>query len=178
MELGYLFSALVAVLLHGVGHVLAAAAVGVRFGRLCVTDTGLRLLTDRAFPSYRAEAVTSLGGPLFNLASAWLVHAVAPQRGAVFITLSLYLGLLNLAPMRGFDGARMLCCFLCARHKHLPSCLPHTAEHVIDALSACLLLLLWLVAVYLLLRRGSALSLYAFCLQMFRTVTAERRAYG
>ena len=169
MELGYLFSVLAAVLLHGAGHVLAAAAVGTRFRRLCISETGLRLVTERAFPSYRAEAITALGGPLFNLASAWMVHAAMPQRGAPFVTLSLCLGLLNLAPMRGFDGARVLSCFLCG------SCLPHTAERVIDALSACLLLLLWLVAVYLLLRRGDALSLYAFCLQLFRTVTAERQ---
>ena len=178
MELCYLVCAVAAILLHGAGHMLAAALVGTRFGRLRISATGLRLMTDRSFASYRAEAVTALGGPLLNLVGAWGAHALLGERGAVFVVLSLYLGLLNLAPIRGFDGARVLSCVLCARHTLLPSCLPHVAERVIDVLSATLTLLLWLIAVYLLLRRGSALSLYVFCLQLFRTITAERRAYS
>ena len=76
MELSYLVCAIAAILLHGAGHMLAAALVGTRFGRLRISATGLRLVTERSFASYRAEAVTALGGPLLNLVSAWGAHAL------------------------------------------------------------------------------------------------------
>lgn len=165
--------ALLAIAIHGAGHILAAATVGMRFGRLRLTATGLRLLSDQPYPSYRAEALVALGGPLFNLVSAALVYA--HLQGCDFVLLSLYLGLLNLLPLRGFDGGTLLLCFLCDRHALFPSLSPRTAERIISAISALVLMLLWLAAVYLLLRRESALSLYVFCLQLFRSVFVEAR---
>ncbi len=175
--LSSLLSVLAAILIHGAGHVLAAACAGVRFGRIRLTATGLRLLTDGGFPSYRAEAVTALGGPLFNIATALTVACFRPS-SELFVPLSLYLGALNLLPIRGFDGASILTCLLCSHHPPLPSCQPHTAERAVDALSALLLLFLWMISVYLLLRRGSALSLYVFCMQLFRTVFMQGRIIG
>lgn len=170
--LNALFPVLSVILVHGAGHVLAAACAGVRFRRLRLTATGFRLLTGVGFSSYRAEAITALGGPLFNIFSALAVHALCPT-SELFISLSFYLGALNLLPIRGFDGAAVLSCLLCSPHPPLPSCLPHTAERVISVTSALLLFGFWMVSVYLLLRSESALSLYVFCLQLFRSVFIE-----
>lgn len=164
-----------AILIHGAGHALSAACAGVRFCRLRLSATGFRLLAPGGFPSYRAEAVTAIGGPLFNIVSALIVAHICPS-SEVFVPLSLYLGALNLLPIRGFDGASILTCLLCSHHPPIPSCLPHVAERVVGTLSALALLTFWMIAVYLLLRRGSALSLYVFCLQLFRAIFLEQQS--
>lgn len=171
--LAYLVPIISVILIHGAGHALAAACAGVRFDRLRVTATGFRLLTPSGFPSYRAEALTAIGGPLFNIVSALIVAHACPS-SELFVPLSLYLGALNLLPIRGFDGASILTCLLCSHHPPIPSCLPHVAERVIGALSVLTLFAFWMISIYLLLRRGSALSLYVFCLQLFRTIFVEQ----
>lgn len=158
---------LLAVCIHEVGHLLAARCVGVRLDRLRPTATGLRLLPSRGgFPSYRAEATVALGGPLANLLSAPLLALLCP---VALAHVSLYLAILNLLPIRSFDGGRALICFLCGRHAWLPD----RAERAVAVLSVLVLLLFWTIAVYLLLRQGSALSLYLFCLQLARCVLGE-----
>lgn len=170
----------VAVFFHGAGHVLAARATGVRFRRLRISDSGLRLVTDeRGFPSYQNELITSLGGPLGNLfgtAIFLLLLRINPGLRsfcAAFVPLSLYLALLNLLPLRGFDGARVFFCLLCMSHRRLPSLTPDRADTLINAFTAILLFFLWICSVYLLLRAGTALSLYVFCLQIFRATRLD-----
>ena len=142
MPFSFALTALTVILIHGLGHTLAAACVGVRFQRIRLTATGLRLMSPQAYPSYRAEAITAMGGPLANVLSAALVsHDFASHK--TFVTISLCLGLLNLLPIRGFDGGTVLYCLLCARHPPVPSLMPCNAERVISVSSALLLLLLW-----------------------------------
>ena len=175
-----LCSFLLAVILHELGHIVAARALGVRFRRLALKRTGLCLITSEAgFPSYDDELICALGGPVAGALSAlvargldYLLPCLAPFV-QVFIPLSLALSLLNLLPLRGFDGARILTCFLSCHHRHLPSLSPTDAARVVSLLSCLVLLLLWLLSIYLLLRTGSALSLYLFCLQLFRSLARE-----
>ncbi|MBO5898801.1 MAG: hypothetical protein J6R04_07305 [Clostridia bacterium] len=167
-----LLSLLIAIGVHEAGHLLVARRVGVRLNRLRPTATGLRLMPScSCFPSYRAECAVALGGPLFNLLSAPLFFVLFPKTSPLgeLAPLSLYLCFLNLLPIRSFDGGRALVCFLCDSRASLPD----RAERILSAVSAVVLLLLWAVAVYLLLRRGSALSLYLFCLQLGRCVLEE-----
>lgn len=175
-----LLALLCGIAIHGLGHMLAARAVGVRMIGVHRTPTGLRLMSDASFPSYDAELYCALGGPIANVTAALLGRLVLLPFGAAaefvtsFIPFSLFLGLLNLLPLQGFDGARILFCLLCTRHRHLASLDPFTAQRVIRVISCSLLVFLWLLSVYVLLRRGSALSLYVFCLQLFRSVALER----
>ena len=175
-----LCSFLLAVILHELGHIVAARALGVRFRRLALKRTGLCLITSEAgFPSYDDELVCALSGPVAGALSAlvarglgYLLPGLAPFVQE-FIPFSLALSLLNLLPLRGFDGARILTCFLSCYHRHLPSLSPTDAARVVSLLSCLVLLLLWLLSIYLLLRTGSALSLYLFCLQLFRSLARE-----
>lgn len=169
----------IAVLLHEAGHILAARAVGMKFGHLRLTPTGLRLITKCDFSSYDDELTIALGGPMANALSALLMRllcSVCPLLvgfSSRFIPLSLSLALLNLLPLRSFDGARILYCLACCHHRRLPSLVPDQAEHLITWLSCLVLTGLWLLSVYLLLRCGSALSLYLFCLQLFLCLASE-----
>jgi membrane-associated protease RseP (regulator of RpoE activity) len=71
------------------------------------------------------------------------------------------LGILNLLPIRSFDGGRMLECTLYALTD------ARIASTVMHGVSFGFLLLLWLIAVYFLLRAGDGLSLFCFSLALF-----------
>ena len=165
--------------IHGLGHIIGARAVGVRMVQLRRTPTGLRLIANAAFPSYDAELYCALGGPLANVVVALVCRLtlvplhIATDFMIAFLPLSLFFGLLNLLPIQGFDGARILHCLLCAKHRILPSLDPFTAQRIVRVISSISLIVLWLLSVYALLRRGSALSLYVFCLQLFRSVAFD-----
>ena len=171
---------LIAILLHGLGHLLAAALCGVSLDRLTLSHTGLRLQTrSDAFPSYKAEACIALGGPLGNLlGNALFVLAAllaANSRAAAFfealnaqlLPFSLYLAVWNMLPIDGFDGGRLLRCLLCGS-THLERARGMLfADRLLSVTSVLCLLILWFFSVYLLLRGGSSLSLYVFCVELF-----------
>ncbi len=164
--------AMAAILLHGLGHFCVAYTVGLRALRVRRTPSGFRLVSNRPFPTYDTELFCALGGPLFNALSALLCRGLlAFGIGSTvlpsLIALSLYLALLNLLPLQGFDGERILRCLLLSRRRLFPSLSPDAIERLLSLLSMGILTLLWLLSVYVLLRRGSALSLYIFCLQLF-----------
>jgi Zn-dependent protease len=114
-----------------------------------------------------------------NVAAALLCRLILLPLGVAmefvtsFIPLSLFFGLLNLLPLQGFDGARILLCFLCARHRAFTSLDPFCAQRLVHGISSGMMVLLWLLSMYVLLRCGSALSLYLFCLQLFRSVAFD-----
>lgn len=69
--------------------------------------------------------------------------------------------MLNLLPIRAFDGGRMLACALSARWD------PAVADRVLTATSLLFLLLLFAAASYFLLRAGDGLSLWCFSMSLF-----------
>ena len=179
-----LLCSIVAILFHGTGHLVAGILCGTPLTSLRLSATGLRLQTEAGmFPSYEAEALTALGGPVGNLCGNALCILLArlfdPSPFAAFITemnatllpLSLYLALFNLLPITGFDGGRLVYCILCKRKRHLlvrsPETTPAQADRVLTLTSALCLSLLWFCAVYLLLRGRGAVSLYVFCAELF-----------
>ena len=172
---------LLSILIHGLGHVVAGRLCG--FDLLCLrrTPTGLRLVSNSSFSSYDAELYCALGGPLANAAAALLCrlflvpHGVCSGFCKTFIPLSLYWCLLNLLPLPDFDGERIARCLLCASHRRFPSLSPHAADRLLTALSSLIWIVFWLLSVYLLLRRGSALCLFVFCFQLARSTAQKER---
>jgi Zn-dependent protease len=174
---------LLSILIHGGGHLLMARLCGLAVLRVRKTPTGLRLIFEGAFPSYDTELYCALGGPLANAASALFCRLCLVPRGlcsdfcATFIPLSLYWCLLNLLPLPCFDGDRILRSLLCAHHRRLPSLLPEVVDRMLNALSCLIWVVFWLLSVYLLLRRASALCLFVFCFQLFRS-TAQKSEHS
>ena len=183
-DIATLCSPLIAILLHGGGHLAAARLCGISVLGIRKTPTGFRLLFQKAFPSYDTELYCALGGPLANAASALFCRLFLVSRGlcsdfcATFIPLSLYWCLLNLLPLPCFDGERILRCFLCAKHRCLPSLAPHTVDRVLRVLSGLVWIVFWLLSIYLLLRRSSALCLFVFCFQLFRSAAQKSEHSG
>ena len=172
---------LLSILIHGLGHVVAGRLCGFDLLYLRRTPTGLRLVSKTSFASYDAELYCALGGPLANAAAALLCRLLLVPRGLcpvfckTFIPLSLYWCVLNLLPLPDFDGERIARCLLCASHRRFPSLSPHAADRLLTALSSLIWIVFWLLSVYLLLRRGSALCLFVFCFQLARSTAQKER---
>ena len=91
------------------------------------------------------------------------------RRGTGFnlCTVSLLLGALNLLPIEGFDGGRMLSVLVCGRHGPSAAAISVTIGSVVSVTA------LWMLSVYLLLRWGSSPSLFIFSASVFCRVFLE-----
>ena len=160
---GVCFVTLAAALLHECGHLLAAKWLRISPEQLRLDFLGARLELSGQMLSYGAEWLLCAAGPLVSLlcaaagAAFWNVSTYAQM----FSCASLVLGLLNLLPIRTFDGGRMLECTLCR------FCGERAAEWGMTVCSFLFLFLLWATAVYFLLRAGDGLSLLCFSMSLF-----------
>ena len=153
---------LLAALLHECGHLAAAWGMGVTPEQLRLDLLGARMEIRGRVLSYGEEIWLAAAGPLASLllfgvgACFWELAAAR-----VLACASLLLGLLNLLPIRSFDGGRMLESFLSATVG------VGAARRVMTGTSFVSLLLLWGTAVYFLLRAADGLSLLCFSLSLF-----------
>ncbi len=151
-----------AVCLHELGHILAAQICGIRFHELRLGLLGASLLPRGELFSYKKEIVLCLCGPLASILSAGVaVHILDMDCNSLFVMSSVALGLLNLMPIKDFDGGRALKSFLCLFLSE------STASTILKATSFLLLFSLWSLSLYLLLRVGASLALFVFCLCVF-----------
>ena len=113
--------------------------------------------------SYREEWLLAAAGPITSLLGAafgglfWRFSALA----GYFSCASLLLGLLNLLPIRSFDGGRML------EGALLSFLEERSVRRVLGVSSFLFLFLLWSFSVYFLLRAGDGISLFFFSISLF-----------
>lgn len=148
-----------AAILHELGHAAAAWgwSVPVRSLRLDLFGARMELW---GLTGYAAELAVAAGGPLVSLTAAALAcPAGATWEGArLFSAASLGLGLLNLLPVRGLDGGRILSCALSLAAGE------RVADVTLRVTTGIAVGGLWLLSVYALLRVGEALTLFTFAL--------------
>ncbi len=153
---------LVAALLHECGHFAAAGMMHIPLRSVRLDLLGARLDVGERLLSYGEEWLLAAAGPLASLLCAVLAYPLWRfwDLAYVFSAVSLLLGLLNLLPVASFDGGRMtevlLARTLGARK----------AYFFVSALTATVLLFLWIFSVYLLLRAGGGLSLFCFSVNL------------
>ena len=160
---GLVWVTLLAAALHEGGHLLAARVMRIPFRAMRMDHLGVRLELGGRMPSFGEEWLLCAAGPLASLLCAALAAPLWPrwEMAASFSCASLLLGLLNLLPIRSFDGGRMLeslLSFLCG---------PRVGDRILTLTSLLFLFLLWATAVYFLLRVGDGLSLFCFSLGLF-----------
>ncbi len=162
--------ALLAAALHELAHIGAARLCRIRLCELRLGIFGAALQTYENISSYLGEILTALAGPLFNIVSGvaicllWGAHLAEHEFLMMFAFSSLFLGTLNLLPVKDFDGGRILYCLL----EYCFS--PRVAISTLKLLSFTVILSLWLLSVYLLLRLGASLSLFIFSLALFAKI--------
>ena len=153
--------------IHELGHIIAAKILKIKLSEIKFDFLGARLVVSEKILSYRKEILLCFCGPLFNFLSALLIYIICICKGMAdpeikfFIFTSLFLGILNLLPVRTFDGGRIteaLLCFVIS---------PTFAKRIIDILSFIIVLFLWLISVYFRLIYSSSLSLFAFSISLF-----------
>ena len=101
--------ALLACLLHELGHYVAITWLGGGVKLIRLTAVGAEMVLDRPL-GYWQEGVAALAGPGVNLALALLFCAL--PGGAVFAGLNLVLACFNMLPVGRLDGGRALSCAL------------------------------------------------------------------
>ena len=148
---------------HECGHLLAAYLMGIPLQTMRLDLTGARLEVVGRLLSYGEEWLLCIAGPLASLfLSAAVFFLGAGHRFfLVLSTVSLLLGLLNLMPVQGFDGGRMLSAAL----GHFAGV--RVCAGVMRISSFFCLFLIWSIAVYCLLRVGDGLSLFCFSMSLF-----------
>ncbi len=149
-----------AVAVHEGGHLLAARLLKIRVESVRFGLLGARIGIS-GLQSYQSEALLAAAGPAASFLCAALVFPLVAVGffGQVF-ALSLILGMLNLLPIRTFDGGRVAHCLICVRRGE------HFAARVLRWVSFAFLTLLWLFSVYLLLRAGSGISWLGFSVSL------------
>ena len=153
---------LIAAAVHECGHLLAAKLLGIPLCNIRLELLGARITPARLL-SYREECLLSLAGPLFSvlLAAGTFPLGSSVRFCSTLAAVSLLLGILNLLPVRGFDGGRALSAVLCVLTGD------RAAAVVSAILSFLLLFFVWCGSVYLLLRVGSGISWFCFSMGVF-----------
>lgn len=165
----FTISCLLAAAFHEIGHLLAAWILQIRVSLLRLDLFGAQLELHEAQISYGKEFFLAAAGPFFSfLLYAVLYRVTMPLPSVFFSTLlpqirdaSLFLGILNLVPLKSFDGGRMLSSLLSSLIH------PYFADVVSRFLTGLFLLFLWGISVYLLLIAGVGLTLFIFTVGVF-----------
>ena len=160
-------AALLAAFLHELGHIIAAKIYNIELGELRLGIFGASLTSRVMLCSYKKEIFLCLAGPLVNLISVLILFPFCKNYDSfctLFISASLFLGLLNLLPIYDFDGGRILFCLLSLRLSL------KTVTLIIKISSFILIFILWSLSVYLLLRLSSSVSLFIFSLALFSKI--------
>lgn len=159
---GVLRASILAALVHEAGHLLAARLQKIPLVSLRFDVLGARLDVGDRLIGYREEWLLCAAGPLTSLLLS-LLMAPLWRFGSFFFAVScasFLLGLLNLLPVRGFDGGRMAEAFLCRFFG------ARVGFSVMTLITHTALLLLWSVSVYFLLRTGGGIALFCFSLSV------------
>ncbi len=152
-----------AALFHECGHLFAARLLKIPLRSLSLDLLGARLSVKGRLLSYGEEWLLAASGPLFSLAGAAL-GALLWKNHPFFVSFScasLLLGLLNLAPIRSFDGGRMLECFLSLFWE------PGRCRRALSVTSFICLLFGFAAATYFLLRAGEGAAFFFFSASLF-----------
>lgn len=160
---GIALMTLAAAILHECGHILAARLMRIPLKDLRLDILGARLEVCGRMLSYSEEWILCAAGPLVSLLCAALAFPLwhLGSYPMTFSCASLILGLLNLLPIRTFDGGRMLESILSAVFS------PRLSQRIMHVATFLFLFLLWAIAVYFLLRANDGISLLCFSMSLF-----------
>ena len=158
-----LSACLFAAFLHELGHIAASKVLSINLSCIKLDVLGARLNTTGELYSYPSMIALCAAGPAVNLLCFALAYPFADSFAWLteFSNSSLSLCLLNLIPIEGFDGGRILNGLLSLVLR------PARVHLICTALSFCSILGLWLISVWLLLRASASLSLFIFSCCLF-----------
>lgn len=160
---------ILAAAIHELGHLVAARLLKISLRSLDIGPLGATIRVREGLISYKKEWLLCFAGPLFNLLSAAAVALnLHGEFSRLFCPISVMIALLNLLPLSGFDGGRMLA----AAVGYAAG--PSVAARTVSLTSFVTVVGLWLFSVYLLIRFGASLSLFVFTASVFYRIFIEK----
>ena len=169
----YTVLTVIAVIIHEIGHIFAALVFKIKISEFSIGILGARIKTSTILTSYFQEIMISLFGPLFNLFSAvfvfFLFNSQHDDRIAYFAVASVLLGVLNLLPIKSFDGGRIVECVFSVLFPD------KIAFYIVNCISFFFIVSLWMISVYFLLIYTSSLGLFVFSALLFCNIFIENK---
>ncbi len=159
-----------AVLLHEGGHLLCASFLHWSRPAVHLGPAGIALRYAGVHPPWQ-ELLVCMAGPAVNFAAAffcqWSSIAATEGSGRLFLFYCIGLGTVNLLPIQGLDGGGVLngLCDLLF--------MPDRAYRICWIGSLLSVLLLWMVNLYIQMKIGFNLSLFAVSLYLTVTVLPD-----
>lgn len=162
----YAAIAIFAALIHETGHILASRLLKMKLDSFSLKLFKAKIGIALPLHSYKHELLLSLAGPAANIFSGLIaisIYGKFPSNEYIIFgaVASFFLAILNLLPIKGFDGGRILICLLA------PMFDLYIIEYVLEILSFSCILLLWIISVYLMLKIGTSLTLFVFSSALF-----------
>ncbi len=156
----YAFSVLSCVILHEAGHLTAALLYRKRplFVKLMPTGISIGLPPPS---SYLEEIVTAFCGPLMNMLYIAAAGCFPSTVAETVRTVAFLLGILNLLPLKTFDGGRILGAALALFFGE------EISDRVLQITTALTLTLLWILSLYIFFYSGINMTLLLFCAYLF-----------
>lgn len=151
MELSVILPWSIAVVSHELGHLISAKLCGAEVESFTLDVAGAKMSLSGKLISYGDELFIAASGPIVNLAMAAFAFNAFPRYSAF----SLALGLLNLFPVSGFDGCRILQSSLSLIFG------ADFSAKASDIISFATVVVLWIFAVYVLVKYKTGFSLFA-----------------
>ena len=172
----FALASLAAIILHECGHIFAAKTMKIKMSECKIDIFGAALTPLSNDFSYKDEIFLCICGPAANILTALAVfpYCLFTQNKVTlyFILASFSLALLNLIPIKGFDGGRIFFSLLCLLSDI------DVAEKVLSAVSFICILILWIMSVYFLLMARSNLSLFVFSISLFVKIFLKENKTG
>lgn len=151
-----------AAFVHEMGHLAVALILKIPIKRITLDIFGASIKVECASCSYLKEAVLCIFGPLANIISVLLINSFFCSCDTrLFSIASLSFAIINLLPIKNFDGGRVLSCMM------LSFISPKSVSIIINVLSFVCVFLLWSASVYFIMRTGSYVSLFIFSGALF-----------
>ncbi len=163
----YAFAVFSSVLLHELGHTVAALFFGKKPLAVRIMPTGINILLPQA-SSYTEEFLIAAAGPFMNLAYALLCAYMPYGVGGTVRGVSLLLAGINLLPLAPLDGGRILSALL------TPLFGSGVCGVISDFCSLILLALLWILSLYVFFYSGINFALLLFCTYLFSYIVLKK----
>jgi len=166
----YTIIALSAAVVHEFGHILMSLILKMKINSFSLNLFGARLGVALPMYSYKKELLLSLSGPLSNIICgipALYIYINFSMSGTIslcfifFAVACFFLAMLNLLPIKGFDGGRIFVCL------SAPLIGIYASEKWLIRLSFLFIFVLWAISIYLMIKIGASLALFVFSSALF-----------
>ncbi|MBR2336028.1 MAG: hypothetical protein IKA62_07400 [Clostridia bacterium] len=185
-EVNVLIVYIVAAIVHELGHIIAAKILKIKIKEISFDFSGLRIEVDEKLTPYGTELVLAAAGPFANFIASFAVCIVMKKEGVdiisafeaaekfidtgeanfagicvFFVMSSCVQAVINLLPVKTFDGGRILYCTLAGVSDE------RIADSVLSVTSCVFAFMLWTVSLYLMLKMSAGLGIYIFSACIF-----------